>query len=89
MTRFGWILAVNCLLALALDAARAPMITVPTMSKSGGIVEAVYMLNGDIISGKFVEFNLERGLLLEEVAVITKSYHVFSGVTPHYPAIAL
>ena len=65
MTRFGWILAVNCLLTLALDAARAPMITVPTMSKSGGIVEAVYMLNGDIISGKFVEFNLERGLQWE------------------------
>ena len=65
MTRFGWTLAVNCLLALALDAARAPMITVPTMSKSGGIVEAVYMLNGDIISGKFVEFNLERGLQWE------------------------
>ena len=62
MTRFSWILTVSCLLAFALNAARAPLTTVPAMSQSRGNTEAVYMLNGDIISGKFVEFNHENGL---------------------------
>ena len=35
------------------------------MSKAGGNVEAVHMLNGDIISGKFIEFDPETGLKWE------------------------
>ena len=67
MTRFTRILIAHCLLALALQAARKPMITVPamSMSKAGGNVEAVHMLNGDVISGKFVKIDPEKGLIWE------------------------
>ena len=67
MSHFTRILLAHCLLALALQAARKPMISVPemSMSKAGGNVEAVHMLNGDIISGKFIEFDPETGLKWE------------------------
>ena len=67
MTRFTRILIAHCLLALALQAARKPMITVPAMSmnKAGGNAEAVHMLNGDVISGKFVKIDPENGLIWE------------------------
>ena len=67
MTRFIRILIAHCLLALALQAARKPMITVPAMSMSttGGNVEEVRMLNGDVISGKFVKIDPEKGLIWE------------------------
>ena len=46
-------------------AARAPMLTVPALGKSSANVEAVYMLNGDIISGKFLRFDPKVGLVWE------------------------
>ena len=41
------------------------MMTVPTLAKAGPSVEAVYMLNGDVISGSFVKFDPVAGLIWE------------------------
>jgi hypothetical protein len=69
MTRFAFILFAIFLISPALQAARPPMITLPAMSKAGGSVEAIYMLNGDIISGKFVKFDPKTGLIWEAAGI--------------------
>jgi hypothetical protein len=69
MTRFAFILTAIFLIPPALQAARPPMITLPAMSKAGGSVEAIYMLNGDIISGKFVKFDPKTGLVWEAAGI--------------------
>ena len=69
MTRFAFILFAIFLISPALQAARPPMITLPAMSKAVGSVEAIYMLNGDIISGKFVEFDPKTGLIWEAAGI--------------------
>ena len=53
------------LMGTQVHAARAPMMTVPALGKSSANVEAVYMLNGDIISGKFLRFDPKVGLVWE------------------------
>ena len=69
MTRFAFILPAISLISPALQAARPPMITLSAMSKAGGSVEAIYMLNGDIISGKFVKFDPKIGLIWEAAGI--------------------
>ena len=69
MTRFAFILPAIFLISPALQAARPPMITLSAMSKAGGSVEAIYMLNGDIISGKFVKFDPKIGLIWEAAGI--------------------
>ena len=69
MTRFAFILPAIFLISPALQAARPPMITLSAMSKAGGSVEAIYMLNGDIISGKFVKFDPKTGLIWEAAGI--------------------
>ena len=39
--------------------------TVPALGKSSANIEAVYMLNGDVITGKFVKFDPKLGLVWE------------------------
>ena len=65
MTRYTCFLAAAWLLAFATQAARPPMVTVPKLAKAGPSVEAVHMLNGDVISGRFVKFDPEAGLIWE------------------------
>ena len=65
MTRFAFILTAIFLISPTLQAARPPMMTVPTLAKAGPSVEAVYMLNGDVISGSFVKFDPVAGLVWE------------------------
>ncbi len=65
MKRRSYFFAVAGLLACASQAARQPMMTVTALAKAGPSVEAVYMLNGDVISGKFVKFDPEAGLIWE------------------------
>ncbi len=65
MTRYTCFFASAILLAFASQAARPPMVTVPKLAKIGPIVEAVHMLNGDVISGKFVKFDPVAGLVWE------------------------
>ena len=54
MFRLYFILLGALLMGTQVHAARAPMMTVPALGKASANVEAVYMLNGDIISGKFL-----------------------------------
>ena len=65
MTRYTCFLAAAWLLAFVTQAARPPMVTVPKLAKAGPSVEAVHMLNGDVISGRFVKFDPEAGLVWE------------------------
>jgi len=65
MTRYTCFFAFAILLAFASQAARPPMVTVPKLAKAGPSVEAVHMLNGDVISGKFVKFDPVAGLVWE------------------------
>jgi len=41
------------------------MMSVPALDKSSANIEAVYMLNGDVITGKFVKFDPKLGLVWE------------------------
>jgi len=41
------------------------MMTVPALGKSSANIEAVHMLNGDVITGKFVKFDPKLGLVWE------------------------
>ena len=47
------------------QAARAPMMSVPALGNASANVEAVYMLNGDVISGKFLKYDPKLGLVWE------------------------
>ena len=57
MARLFFILIVFPVATFVSQAARAPMMTVPALGKSSANIEAVYMLNGDVITGKFVKFD--------------------------------
>ena len=65
MARLFFILIVLPLATYVSQAARAPMMTVPALGKSSANIEAVYMLNGDVITGKFVKFDPKLGLVWE------------------------
>ena len=65
MFRLYFILLGALLMGTQVHAARAPMMTVPALGKASANVEAVYMLNGDIISGKFLKFDPKVGLVWE------------------------
>ena len=65
MFRLYFILLGALLMGTQVRAARAPMMTVPALGKASANVEAVYMLNGDIISGKFLKFDPKVGLVWE------------------------
>ena len=65
MIRHSCFFAIAGLLTFASQAARPPMVTVPKLAKAGPSVEAVYMLNGDVISGRFVKFDPAAGLVWE------------------------
>jgi len=57
VTRPTFILILSLLAAFLSEAARPPMMTVPALGKSSANIEAVHMLNGDVITGKFVKFD--------------------------------
>ena len=57
MFRLYFILLWALLPSIPIQAARPPMMTVPALGKSSANIEAVYMLNGDVITGKFVKFD--------------------------------
>ena len=65
VTRPTFILILSLLVAFLSEAARAPMMTVPALGKSSANIEAVHMLNGDVISGKFIKFDPKLGLVWE------------------------
>ena len=65
MARLFFILIVFPVATFVSQAARPPMMTVPALGKSSANIEAVYMLNGDVITGKFVKFDPKLGLVWE------------------------
>ena len=65
VTRPTFILVLSLLVAFLSEAARAPMMTVPALGQSSANIEAVHMLNGDVISGKFIKFDPKLGLVWE------------------------
>ena len=65
MTRSLFVTILGSLLACSLHAARTPMMTVPALGKTTANIEAVHMLNGDVISGKFLKFDPQLGLVWE------------------------
>ena len=65
MARLIFILIVFPVATFVSQAARPPMMTVPALGKSSANIEAVYMLNGDVITGKFVKFDPKLGLVWE------------------------
>ena len=65
VTRPTFILILSLLAAFLSEAARPPMMTVPALGKSSANIEAVHMLNGDVITGKFVKFDPKLGLVWE------------------------
>ena len=75
MTRHSCFFAAAGLMAFATQAARPPMMTVTALAKAGPSVEAVYMLNGDVISGRFVKFDPE-GVLVWEAANIKPALQI-------------
>ncbi|MDG2214547.1 MAG: hypothetical protein P8M70_12000 [Verrucomicrobiota bacterium] len=65
MTRPTFILIIFSVVTFVSQAARAPMMTVPALGKSSAQIEAVHMLNGDVITGKLVKFDPKLGLVWE------------------------
>ncbi len=65
MFRLYFIFLGALLVTISTQAARAPMMSVPALGKAAANVEAVYMLNGDVISGKFLKFDSKLGLVWE------------------------
>ena len=65
MTRPTFILIIFSAVTFVSQAARPPMMTVPALGKSSAKIEAVHMLNGDVITGKFVKFDPKLGLVWE------------------------
>jgi len=63
MFRLYFIFLWALLPSIPIQAARPPMMTVPALGKSSANIEAVYMLNGDVITGKFVKFDPKLGLV--------------------------
>jgi hypothetical protein len=65
VTRPTFILIIFSVVTFVSQAARPPMMTVPALGKSSAQIEAVHMLNGDVITGKFVKFDPKLGLVWE------------------------
>ena len=65
MFRMYFIFLGALMATISIQAARAPMMSVPALGKSSANIEAVYMLNGDVISGKFLKYDPKLGLVWE------------------------